>query len=294
MAINYMKIGFSHPQGKDGGGGGGAQQASSTNYTSSLPPWAEPYYNSTLNRATSVSKNPYPTYNGPRVQDLTLQQDQANTVASNLGGAANAGVAGIPGLLQGAGQTWNDQQAQNYMSPYQSNVTGIALQELQRQGDIKNQQTQGQQQLSGAFGGYRAGLQNAEEQRNLEQVMGQTAMQGQNAAYQNAQSMFGQDANRQLATASGAAQIAGQGIAGLSSTGATGQATGQQALNTSYQDYMNQQMFPMQQLSWLSGIMGGVPTQPSTNVTTYQPSPNVYSQLAGLGLGGAALSKMAG
>jgi len=289
---------YEGPVAQCGKGGGGSQQAAapstSTVQSSQLPPWAEPYYNSMMNRAQDVSTQAYPTYNGPRVQDLTSGQQQANDLASGYGTAGQQVVGGIPALLQNAGQTWNNNIAQQYMSPYQQNVTGIALQELQRQGDINQQQLQGQQQQSGAYGGYRAGLQSAEAQRNLEQVMAQTAMQGQNAAYQNAQNMFGQDASRQLQTALGTGQIASQGIAGLGQTGGVQQATGQQALNTSYQDYMNQQLFPMQQLSWLSGIMGGVPVQPSINTTTYLPQPNIYSQVAGLGLGAAALGKMTG
>ena len=77
-------------------------------------------------------------------------------------------------------------------------------------------------------------------------------------------------------------------------TAAQKQALQQQYLDTAYQDFLRQQQYPMDQLSYYSSILHGIPVTPSTTTTTTQPAPSMFSQLGGLGLGALALSKMAG
>jgi hypothetical protein len=95
------------------------------------------------------------------------------------------------------------------MNPYMQNVVDIQQREAQRQGDIASTQRAGQATRSGAFGGSRAAIMDAEAARNLATQKGDIQAAGQNAAFQNAQQQFNaqQQANLQ-------AQQANQG-AGL-------------------------------------------------------------------------------
>lgn len=86
-----------------------------------------------------------------------------------------------------------------YMSPYQQAVTDIAKREAQRQADIAGTQRGARQAQSGAFGGSRAAIENAEAQRNLSQQMADIQAKGSQEAYGQAAQMFTSDQARQLA-----------------------------------------------------------------------------------------------
>jgi hypothetical protein len=106
-------------------------------------------------------------------------------------------------------QDYTGQNVSQYMNPYMQNVVDIQQREAQRQGDIAGTQRAGQAVRSGAFGGSRAGLMEAEAARNLATQKGDIQAAGLNNAFQNAQQQFNtqQQANLQ-------AQQANQG-AGL-------------------------------------------------------------------------------
>ena len=106
-------------------------------------------------------------------------------------------------------QDYTGQNVSQYMNPYMQNVVDIQQREAQRQADIAGTQRAGQATRSGAFGGSRAAIMDAEAARNLATQKGDIQAAGQNAAFQNAQQQFNaqQQANLQ-------AQQANQG-AGL-------------------------------------------------------------------------------
>lgn len=72
----------------------------------------------------------------------------------------------------------------------------------------------------------------------------------------------------------------------LMNVGSQQQQLGQQALDTSYADFVNQRDYDKQQLAFYSGIMRGVPVGANTDVSTTQPGASTGSQLAGLGIAG--------
>jgi len=104
------------------------------------------------------------------------------------------------------------------MSPYIQQALTPALDQMQRQSDIRQRGLSGQAQQAGAYGGYRHGLQLAEGQRNTERNMGDVASQMMNQGFTQAGQLYGTDAARQLQ-----AQQSNQG-AGLQSILANQQA----------------------------------------------------------------------
>jgi len=90
--------------------------------------------------------------------------------------------------------------AEYYGSPYQQNVTNIALREAQLQG-AKDRQAGALGAIGrGTFGGARNTLMQAEQQRNLNQNLGDIQARGSQAGYENAQRQFLADqANRMAA-----------------------------------------------------------------------------------------------
>jgi hypothetical protein len=63
----------------------------------------------------------------------------------------------------------------------------------------------------------------------------------------------------------------------------------QQYLDQMYGDFLRQRDFPLENLSFLSGIIRGLPTPLSSTATSYAPGPSAGSQLFGGALGTAGL-----
>lgn len=163
--------------------------------------------------------------------------------AAQLPQYAAAAGAGLPAVQQGAGmvsqaatnvqgaaQAYAPGMATQYMNPYQQAVTQQALQEMRRQADIARQGTAAQAVRAGAFGGTREGVQRAEMERGLQDIMSQRIFQDLAANYAQAQQagMAGFEAQqqRQLATSQALGALgAQQAQMGL----LPGQIAGQQA-----------------------------------------------------------------
>jgi hypothetical protein len=106
-------------------------------------------------------------------------------------------------------QDYTGQNVNQYMNPYMQNVVDVQQREAQRTADIAGTQRGAQAARSGAFGGSRAAIMDAEAARNLATQKGDIQAQGQQAAFQNAQQQFNQQQQANLQ-----AQQANQG-AGL-------------------------------------------------------------------------------
>jgi hypothetical protein len=249
--------------------------------------------------------------------------------ATDIGRAAGLGLLNTAGQAQGLqslaqqaiqqgkqyGQDITDPfRTQAYMSPYMQNVVNKQQREAARQSGILGTQQAGQAVKSGAFGGSRAGLLEAERQRNLATQLGDIEASGLQAAYQNAQNQmlnaqnqamqgynYGmQGYNQGIAGQTGAygqaAQGAGtlsniggqqlgsaQSIANLQNTfGQQQQANQQQIINRAMQNYDTRRLYPQQQLQWMNSMLSGLPVS-STGSVSNIPGPNMLSQLAGLG-----------
>ena len=189
----------------------------------------------------------------PQFMQAQLQPSQAmlgQAAAQTMGvqpdfrGAQQITGAGI-GALSGAMQGYSPDAAMAYMNPYQQAVTQQALTEMQRQANIARQGAAAQAVQAGAFGGMREGVQRAEMERGLQDVMSQRIMQdyAQNFAQAQQAAMGGFEAQqqRQLAGAQTFGQLGGQqaaieaqraqlGLAGAGQLGGIGAQLGQQQL----------------------------------------------------------------
>lgn len=173
-----------------------------------------------------------------------IQTAGAVNVAPQYGIAQQALQQGLAGAA-GATQAYDPYSALAFMNPYQQAVTQNALGEMRRQADIARQQQARQAVAAGAFGGTREGVQRAEFERGVQDVMGQRIMQDYAANYGQAQNAalqaFEAQQQRQL-SASGLTGQLGQGIGSLAgqygqlglqqatTLGSLGQALGQSGL----------------------------------------------------------------
>ena len=95
---------------------------------------------------------------------------------------------------------WSKAAMDQYMSPYTKGVVDIALREAERQHaiDLQKQSTAATQ--SGAFGGYRQGVVEAEGNRNYNQLLNDITTKGQQDAYNAAVAQFNADREVKVAT----------------------------------------------------------------------------------------------
>lgn len=285
------------------GGGGGSSTPQTTTTTAELPEWARGYAQETLAKGQALSSQPYQTYGAERIAgfsplQLQAQQGIANlTPSEQLGQASGlAGIAGLGALNTG---TFTPGAAGFYMSPFIEQAMAPQLREAQRSSDILGTQQAGQAVQAGAFGGSRAGLLEAERQRNLATQMGDIRARGYQTAYEQAANQFNQDMTRRLQGLGTAVQAAGQ-LGNLGQTqfgqqkdilgmqreaGAEQQALRQQGLTQSYQDFLNEQNYPYRQLGFMSDLIRGLPLGQQSAQQIYAAQPGALQSFGSLGLG---------
>jgi hypothetical protein len=282
-----------------GGGGGGAPEK--TTQVTDLPDWAKPSAQKLLGKSealTDINANPYQQYRGERIAGFTPLQQQSFQGAQNLGPASQIGAAtGLAGVAS-MGALRPQQfapQASEYMSPFMQNVVDREKLEAARASQMLGQQQQAQATQAGAFGGYREGIQRAERERGLRSQMQDIQSKGLQAAYDRGQQQFNTEQQLRMQGLQTALQGAGQlgslgqqqfgqqkDVIGLQNAmGAQQQQLEQQRLSQQYQDFLNQQRYPYQQLEFMSNILRGTPMGSVQNL--YNPTPSVGSQLLGAG-----------
>ena len=240
---------------------------------------------------------------------FTPQQQQAFGLASQNVGAfqpalqkgmstADLGVAG----LVGGTQAFQPSQAQAFMDPYQQNVTQQALAELDRQGAQARNRLAGQATRAGVFGGSRFGVQEAELDRNLQDIksrrvfedlsrnfqQAQRAAMGAQEAQQRRQLMAGQQLGNlgrvQAGLGALGQQLGQQDVQSLLGVGGMQQQLGQAQLEAQRQQQLMAQREPFTRLGFASDILRGTPSGGISYIQ--EPSTSPFAQALGLGIAG--------
>jgi len=277
---------------------------------------------------TLLSKDYQTTYGAPlqaaglagsgRVAGLSPMQQQIGTQLGTMAtptqfgagtGATQLGVGSTALGLGALGSMLSPQQTAMYMSPYSQNVIDVnkaeALRDAQK-GLMSGNLAAARQ---GTYGGARQLLSQTEQERNLQNKLGNIQATGMQNAFDAAQ-------KAQLAQAAGYGQL-GQTYGQLGQTyGALGTAQQasdidriktqgafgdlqrgiqQQQLDAQYQDLMSKLNYPLTSIETMSNLARGVPlTQTASSGSQTTPPPSFASQLAGMGLTGLSLYNMFG
>lgn len=259
---------------------------------------------------------------GARQLGPTQQTGDASTMAGQAGiQALNVGY----NPMQAGYQSFNPEQAGQYMSPYLEAALQPQIAAAQRQSQIEGQKQMGEAVGRGAFGGSRDALMRMERERGLAAQIEGIRGKGYQDAFTNAQAQFNADQARAMQAQQaniGQQQFgANLGMQGLQQATQAAQALGalgqqqfgqqqaaielQNKLGTQQQqfeqakidqqikDYANQQQWAMQQLGNMSNLLRGLPMQ-STTTSAYQAAPSLTSQLAGAGTAAIGAAKLAG
>ena len=213
-------------------------------------------------------------------QDALQQQAQA---------LAKSGVGSYQPFLQQAQiastASFNPQVAQQFMSPYQSQVMDASLAEFDRNAAIQQQRISESAIANNAFGGSREGVAQAEYMKGSDMNRAQLQAGLLQSGFQNAQASAQQQFNNQQGLAQLLPGLQGTDISRLGSLGALNQAQTQAGLDATREANRAAAFQPQEQLqnygNLVTGIMGGM--QGSGTATTNVPNPTPLQTALGVG-----------
>ena len=206
---------------------------------------------------------------GASLQTQGLNAQQAMEAARlNQAAGLQTGQTNLQALINqsqfGAGQGLQAQQM-NQAAQLQAQQQALAQLAQANQFSQQNAAQRAQYGLAGAN--------LAEQSRQFGAGLGMQGLQQQLAAAGMLGNLGQQQYQQQMGI--NAAQLG---------AGGQQQALGQELLNVQYQDFLNQQRLPYQQLEFMSGILRGLPATGQTQ-TMYQQPGSLFGQIAGVGLG---------
>ena len=237
---------------------------------------------------------PQPMVAATGLNNQPMQQPMQQQATPNI---FNTAAQGMTQGIKAAGmetmyrpQTIAGTDLSAYTNPYESQVVGQSLQDLERARQMQANQLGAQASQAGAFGGSRQAIMESELGRNYLDQAARTASQLRLGGFQNAQQMAGQDIgyglqgsqNRQAA-ASTLGQLSNLGFSqGMDlSNQAFQQGTLAQGINQALIDaakgqYAGYQGAPSQSLQYINQALGAAPV-PTT--TTQSRQPGLYDYL---------------
>ena len=208
------------------------------------------------------------------------------TQAGTTGVGAPTVASGIA-QIQGAAAPVGASQIAQFLNPYQSYVTD----EIARQSGIMQNQLAAQAVRSGAFGGGREGVQQAELQARTLDAMGRAQAMGFGTALSAAQNQqrIGLSAGQQLgALGAGQQQMAQADINQLMGAGGVQRQLAQQALDAQRATTLQQQYEPYQRAEFLANLYAAGPKTQSGVTMGTTPSTSPLAQAVGTGIGAFA------
>ena len=214
----------------------------------------------------------------PQVAGQDALQQQAQSLAQS-------GVGSYQPFLQGAQASTGPQAYQQFMSPYQSQVMDASLAEFDRNSAMQQQRISDSAIASGAFGGGREGVAQAEYMRGSDMNRAQLQAGLLQSGFQNAQAGAQQNFQNQQGLAQLLPGLQGTDISRLGSLGALNQAQTQAGFDATREANRAAAFQPQEQLqnygNLVTGIMGGM--QGSGTATTNVPNPTPLQTALGAG-----------
>jgi len=271
-----------------GGGGGSQAPASTPSITTQYvreAPGIESRKLELMDIARQVADQPI-SLPAVQVAPLSALEQQGITAAGQTGVGAptlGQGIAQITGAAAPIGAS----QIAQYLNPYQSYVTD----EIARQAGIMGNQLAAQAVQSGAYGGGREGVQQAELQSRALEAMGRAQQQGFGQALGAAQrqQQVGLAAGQQLGQLGAMQQtMAQQDLNQLMAAGGVQRQLAQATLDAQRQTQLQQQYEPYQRAEFLKNLYAAGPTTQSAVTMASAPTTSPLAQAVGTGIGAFA------
>ena len=263
-----------------------------------LPEWYTQYAKDVLSKATAATSQPYSAYGAPRIAGFQPEQEQAfSGFKQNMGSYQPYIQAASQGLQRGTQSFTAPGVASQYMNPYTQNVvSGIGAAAGRNLYENLLPQVNRTFIGGGTFGGSRSGEFTARAVRDANA----SALSAQNEAlqkgYESGMGQFNTEANRYITASPYMAALGSQqqtqqnlDLGGLEQIGMQRQQLGQRSADLAYQDFLNQQEYPYEQVQKLAAIGGQPSAQGTGSTSTTAPKPSSTGQVLGAITGGIGL-----
>lgn len=199
---------------------------------------------------------------------LSPLEIQARNTAGGLGGFAPQ-LNQAQQYYQQSAMGYNPMMAQSFMNPYMSSVYAPQMQEIQRLGEAQKRDARAQQVKSGAFGGSRGAVQEAEIDRSVLDKQAQfgsdLAYKGYSDAMERSMTGFENMQGRRAGAARGISGLGQQGydmltgqIGTLAGLGQTGRSIQDTALGNQYKAATQMADEPYMRLQRGQQMLGGL------------------------------------
>jgi len=279
---------------------GGKTQTATTTNQSTTTPTNVAGLQSIFDKVQSAAATPYTPYGGQLTAGVNEQQNQGIAGINAGANVASPYYAQAQQYATQAGAPLSQAAISSYMNPYQQSVIEATQRNFAESNGQQQQQVKGNLALSGALGGSRQAVAQAEtaRQQKLAQDPVIAQMNADNykqalAAAQGDRSAAGSAAGTLGQLGTGAQGAALQGAGAQIGAGTLQQTAEQAALDAQYKQYLQAQGFPYQQAQFLAqyGTPAALAQGSTTSGTGTQttPGPNPFVQAAGLGLSAAGM-----
>lgn len=243
-----------------------------------------------LSRAQDVAQQPFQAYTGTMTAPMSGNQQQGYSLASKTatdGIAQGDNTAATRLIGQVANNSFSGDTIGKYMSPYTQAVTDASVAASNKSYLQSLAGIQTGAAGSGAFGGSRAAIQQAQLTSNQNMNVGSLTATGNANAYDSAVKSWQADNTTKLAAAD-AYEKAGNDVTNMNSTqiadlmktGGVAQVISQTDLANQYGQFMRQQNWSAQQLGSLISAVGSAKGSPTQSAPVQS---NTANQLLGLG-----------
>lgn len=227
---------------------------------------------------------------------MTAMQAQTTGLAGTDVAQAAPYYTGARTAVEGLGQQFTGDVAQQYMNPYQQAVTDQAVRKAQERYESEVVPGLAAQAIQAQpFGGSRQAIQEGMAADTQARLISDLQERGLAASYDKGRAEFGAQKARELGQAQQYAQLgqtvpqqALRDLAIQQQVGEQQRQLTQQGIDLDRAQFLEEREFPTRALQEYSAIVRGFPFQPSTYTasTQYQPQPSLASQLIGLGTTG--------
>ena len=263
-----------------------------------LPEWYTQYAKDILSKATAATAQPYSAYGAPRIAGFSPEQEQAfSGFKSSMGSYQPYIQAATQGLQRGTGSFTAPGVASQYMNPYTQNVvSGIGSAAGRNLYENLLPAVNRTFIGGGTFGGSRSQEFTARAVRDANAAALSEQNKAMKEGYESGMGQFNTEQNRLITASPYMAALGSQAqtqgnldLAGLEQIGSQRQQLGQRSADLAYQDFLNQQQSPYEQVQKLAAIGGQPSAQGSGSTSTTAPKPSSTGQILGAITSGVGL-----
>jgi len=230
-----------------------------------------------LGKGRALANQDFQAYGGPLTAGPSDLQNQAFQGVANL-------VVPDANMSSYNPQSFTDPGvSQQFMNPYLQSSLQPQMDEARRQNMIQQQQQNSGLSKAGAFGGSRQAVMNSQMDDSLLRNMANITGQGYNQAFNQAQSQFNTEQDRDMRSAG---QNQNYGLAALSAQGNLGQIQrniANEGVQADRAQFEEERMFPYKQTQYMQSLLQGLPL---ASQSYNYAAPSAISELMGT-LGGA-------